>query len=129
MTRNAWTLTLATVAIAALAAPLAVAGGGNVVEIETTVKLRESFPAFHGKVKSDNEACVYPRRVKLFKQRRNGGRKLLGTDQTDMNGRWEVIVDPLKSGAYLAVAKRREEGTAGTIYVCARDRSKIAVVD
>ena len=40
-----------------------------------------------------------------------------------------MIVDPLKSGAYLAVVKQRSEGTAGTIFVCLRDRSQIAVVD
>jgi hypothetical protein len=40
-----------------------------------------------------------------------------------------VIVDPLSSGAYLAVVKQREEGTAGTIFVCLRDKSKIVGVD
>ena len=129
MRSTAWKLVLTAAAAFALTSAAALAGGGNVVKIESTLKMRESFPAFHGRVKSDNEACVYPRRVKLFKEKRNGGRKLLGKDQTDAEGKWEVIVDPLKSGVYFAVVKKREEGTAGTIYVCLRDRSKTAVVD
>jgi hypothetical protein len=122
------------IAVAALifaAVPgFALAGGpGQTVELDSNVKIREAFPAFHGKVKSHNAACVEQRRVKLFKERRSGGRKLLGFDQTDGDGKWFVEVDPLKSGAYFAVAKRREEGTAGTIFVCLRARSKTVVVD
>jgi hypothetical protein len=108
---------------------IGVAGATNTVEIDSEIVLRESFPAFHGKVKSSNAACTQNRRVKVFKKRRNGGRKLLGKSQTDLNGKWQVIVDPLSSGAYLAVVKKRSEGTAGTIFVCLRDRSQIVVVD
>ncbi len=57
---------------------LAVAGGTNTVTIDSEIVMRDSFPAFHGKVKSSNSACLQPRLVKLFKLRRNGGRKLLG---------------------------------------------------
>ena len=108
---------------------IALAGAGQTVELGSHVKIRDGFPAFHGKVKAHNAACVEQRRVKLFKERRNGGRKLLGFDQTDDDGKWLVEVDPLKSGAYFAVAKRREEGTAGTIYVCLRKKSRTVAVD
>lgn len=116
--------------LALLAVPCAaLAGAGQTVELNSQVKIRNNFPAFHGKVKSQNAACTEQRRVKLFKQRRNGGRKLLGFDQTDNDGKWFVEVDPLKSGAYFAVAKRREEGTAGTIFVCLRAKSRTLAVD
>jgi hypothetical protein len=108
---------------------IALAGAGQTVELGSHVKIRDGFPAFHGKVTAHNAACVEQRRVKLFKERRNGGRKLLGFDQTDNDGKWLVEVDPLKSGAYFAVAKRREEGTAGTIYVCLRKKSRTVAVD
>jgi hypothetical protein len=108
---------------------LALAGGTNTVVIDSEIVMRKTFPAFHGKVKSSNAACVQPRLVKLFKKKRTGGRKLLGTDHTDANGHWEVIVDPLKSGLYRSVVKQREEGTAGTIFVCARDKSRQVFVD
>jgi|RhiMethySRZTD1v2_1073278.scaffolds.fasta_scaffold1943710_1 hypothetical protein len=118
---------LLTIALGALTA--GVAGATNTVQIDSTIKLRKSFPAFHGKVTSSNQACAQDRLVKMFKKKRSGGRKLLGKTHTDLNGKWEVIVDPLSSGAYLAVVKQREEGTAGTIFVCQRDKSKIVGVD
>jgi hypothetical protein len=105
------------------------AGAGNVVEIDSEIVMRETFPAFHGKVKSSNPACTQDRLVKLFKKRRNGGRKLLGKTRTDLAGKWQVIVDPLSSGLYRSVVKQREEGTAGTIFVCARDKSQRVFVD
>jgi hypothetical protein len=108
---------------------IGVAGATNTVEIDSEIILRETFPAFHGKVTSSNAACTQQRLVKLFKLRRNGGRTLLGTTHTDLAGKWQVIVDPLSSGAYRAVVKQRAEGTAGTIFVCLRDKSQIAVVD
>jgi hypothetical protein len=52
-----------------------------------------------------------------------------GFDQTDNDGKWFVEVDPLESGVYVAVAKRREEGTAGTIFVCLRAKPRTLAVD
>jgi hypothetical protein len=66
---------------------------------------------------------------KLYRTTAAGGRVLLGRDRTNAAGKWEVIVDPLTSGAYHAVVRRRSEGAAGTIFVCLRDRSKTVVVD
>ena len=126
-TRNLAIAAGLTLAFGALTA--GIAGATNTVQIDSTIKLRNSFPAFHGKVTSPNQACADNRLVKMFKKKRSGGRKLLGKTHTDINGKWEVIVDPLSSGAYLAVVKQREEGTAGTIFVCLRDKSKIAVID
>lgn len=131
-------MTKATTARLALASVLAlvlsgsaigVAGATNTVEIDSEIILRETFPAFHGKVTSSNAACTQDRLVKLFKKRRNGGRRLLGTTHTDLAGKWEIIVDPLSSGLYRAVVKQRAEGTAGTIFVCLRDKSQQVFVD
>jgi hypothetical protein len=105
------------------------AGAGNIVVIDSEIVMRETFPAFHGKVTSSNAACTQNRLVKLFKKRQNGGRKILGKTNTDLAGKWQVIVDPLKSGLYRSVVKQREEGTAGTIFVCARDKSQRVFVD
>jgi len=116
-----------TLAVSGLAA--GAVSATNTVEIKSRIVMRESFPAFHGKVKSSNEACVQNRVVKLFKKRRNGGRRLLGKTHTNSKGKWKVIVDPLSSGVYRSVVKRRSEGTAGTIFVCLRDSSKRVAVD
>jgi hypothetical protein len=98
------------------------------VKINSRVTISSNAPAFHGQVKSNKSACERQRRVKLFKQR-SGPDKLLGKDNSNHRGKWKIVVDPLKSGAYYAKLKRRSEGTAGTIFVCRGDRSKVVAVD
>ncbi|MDX6581483.1 MAG: hypothetical protein QOI10_667 [Solirubrobacterales bacterium] len=102
---------------------------GETVQIETQVQLRNHAPAFHGRVKANNENCVEDRKVKMFKQKRSGGHKLLGLDHADNDGKWAVPFDKLTSGAYYAVAPKVVQGTAGTIYECVRDKSKVIAVD
>ena len=116
----------AAIATAAVAAIPALAT--NVVKIDSKVTISHRAPAFHGKVKSDNSGCESNRKVKVFR-RHHGPDELLGHDRTDNRGKWKVVVDPLSSGAYYARVKRRAEGTAGTIYVCKRDRSRTLIVD
>lgn len=128
-TRLTLAAVLALVGVVVLSWSTSVAGTTNTVEIKSRIILRETFPAFHGRVKSPNQACIQQRRVKLFKRKPNGDRKLLGRTRTNSAGKWKVIVDPLSSGAYWAVVKRRSEGAAGTIFVCLRDKSKTVVVD
>jgi hypothetical protein len=119
-------LAFATFAAAAIAAIPALAT--NTVKIESRVTISDNPPAFHGHVRSQRNACERNRKVKLYKQRR-GADRLLGNDETNHRGRWVIAVEPLKSGAYYAKVKRREEGTAGTIYVCRRDTSRTVVID
>jgi hypothetical protein len=108
------------VAIPALAQP-------NTVHINSTVTLANHAPAFHGRVKSPNDACEQGRKVKMFQQQ-PGPDDLLGHDTTNGQGQWLVPFKP-GSGAFYAKVKRREEGTAGTIYVCRGDKSGIRVID
>jgi hypothetical protein len=110
------------------AAIAAIPALGAIVKINSKVTISSQAPAFHGKVKSSNTACEQHRKVKLFKQR-SGADKLLGKDRTNHHGEWEIEVQPLKSGAYYAKVVRREEGTAGTTFVCRGDRSKTVVID
>ena len=105
------------------------AAATQTVHIQSEIKIRNHFPAFHGRITSSNDACEEARSVKLFKLKRNGTKKLLWQTISDVEGKWTVLVDPLKSGAYFAVAQRREEGTAGTIFVCDRAKSRIVAVD
>jgi hypothetical protein len=123
--RRAALMVCAALATAVAAVP---ALATNVVKIDSKVTISAHAPAFHGRVKSDNHACETGRKVKLFK-RRHGPDHLLGHDETNHRGRWQVGMNPLSSGAYYAKVTRREEGTAGTIYVCRRDRSRTRVVD
>jgi hypothetical protein len=126
--RSAAIKVLAAAGVLALAVAIP-AAATQTVHITSEIKLRNHFPAFHGRITSPNSACEEGRSVKLFKERRSGAKKLLGQTISDADGKWTVLVDPLKSGAYFAVVQKREEGTAGTIFVCDRDKSHVAVVD
>jgi hypothetical protein len=126
--RRALMLTVAAAGLLALAAT-GPAMATRTVHISSEIKLRNHAPAFHGRIVSDNEACEQSRKVKLFKERRNGDRKLLGITSSDLEGKWQVLIDPLSSGAYFAVAQKRKEGTAGTIFVCDRAKSRFVAVD
>jgi hypothetical protein len=65
---------------------------------DSKIRLKNAFPAFHGKVKSDGDMCVANRKVRMFKEKR-GEDKLLGKDRTDADGYWEVLQEP-GSGVY-----------------------------
>lgn len=112
-------------AVAGSAAGLAIAGGS----IPTELKMRNSPPAFHGKVKSDVAQCEPDRRVKLFKQRRDGSRRVLGRTDSDMRGKWLIEVDPLRSGAYIAKAKQHLVELDGITLLCQPDFGRVIVVD
>jgi hypothetical protein len=122
-----------TLALLVVALTLAVAGiayaQGQTVEIATAVKLNTHAPSFHGKVTADNAACVEDRKVKMFFRSGNGPRQLLGSTTAANNGKWKIPVTNIASGEYYAVAKRTEQGTAGTIYVCLKAKSNSLVAD
>jgi hypothetical protein len=102
---------------------------GQTVEIATQLKLNPHAPSFHGKVVADNPGCVEQRKVKMFFRYGSGPRKLLGSTTAANNGKWKIPVTDIASGEYYAVAKRTEEGTAGTIYVCLKAKSDSLVAD
>ena len=105
----------------------AVAPAGADMPFVSKIRLKNGFPAFHGLVKSDGEGCIADREVRLFKERRNGEDKVLGKTRTMADGKWEILVDPLKSGVYYA--KVNQAGTEETGTTCLPDTSKKVVVD
>ena len=118
--------------LATIAAPtLALADGEKAKEphVGGIVHIRESFPAFHGKVGAENETCEGPRPVKLYERKRSGERKLLGKTTADLEGRWQILVDPLKSGAYFATAPEHRLLSGGESFLCLRAKSETVVVD
>ena len=128
---------IATTRRLALAAALAAVLGcaslafaqGETVEIDTELIIRNTAPAFHGKVKADNENCVEDRKVKLFQEKRSGGKKLLGTDHAADSGKWKILFDKISSGGFFAIAPKVEQGTAGTIYACQKAKSVVIPID
>ena len=128
---------LAAACCAALFIALTAVASGGVPpnSVPTTLTMRNASPAFHGKVKSALEVCESDRRVKLFKERRDGSREVLGRTDSDFNGKWLVLIDPLESGSYIAKAKRhivsvsdRAAGFGGEV-VCEPDFGPRIVVD
>jgi hypothetical protein len=126
---KAWIALGIVVAGGALAA---IASAGDVATFSTRVVIRETAPAFHGKVRSDEDKCAEDRKVKLLRRTRRGRpTRLLGTDLTNDNGKW-AITEPdeftLKSGIYFARAPKTIVHTP-VATVCEKDRSRKVVVD
>ena len=109
-----------------------IASAGDVATFDTRLIMRETAPAFHGKVKSDSDDCVAGRKVKLLRRTRPGRpTRLLGTDVTNNRGRWEVTEPDeftLKSGIYFSRVTKEIVNTPVPT-VCAKDRSRKVVVD
>jgi hypothetical protein len=80
-------------------------------------------PTFSGRVKSSRHACEFNRYVKLLMVR-SGPDELLGKDRTSRNGMW-TVKHPIEPGRFYAKVVRRKDRTAGTIFVCRRDRSTV----
>ena len=96
----------------------AAAEATRVVTIASHVSIKSTGLTFSGKVTSPNAGCVAGRKVTLY--RTNGN--LLGTTTTGPSGRWKITAlgsAGISLGHFFAKVKRRSEGTAGTIYVCA----------
>jgi hypothetical protein len=125
-------LWIAAVLAAALAALASTALAGDVATFDTKVGIANQAPAFHGKLRSDEPACVEDRRVKLLRRTRPGRpARVLGRDKTGRRGRW-AITEPdeftLRSGIYFARAKRKIIKTPLPT-ICDRGRSKKIFVD
>jgi hypothetical protein len=110
----------------------AVAPAGDVATFNTHLIMRQTAPAFHGRVKSDSDLCIDNRKVKLYRRKRAGRPKhLLGTDRSDSAGRWAVLEDQftLRSGIYFAITRRILDESTALPTFCERDKSRKIVVD
>jgi hypothetical protein len=118
-------LVLSSVALVAVALAVAPAGAGQ--SFETDLRMSKKFPAFHGKVKSEQPFCKRLRKVKLYRKLPGEERKKLGADVSAENGEWKVKVKNLSSGAYHAKTPSTESAALGI--ECEADRSRTVVVD
>src|SRR3954447_24259874 len=117
MTRKALAVVLCLGSFAALSSVAAAR-----LTLDSTIKVYDSAPAFHGKVSSEGGSfCIENRKVKMFK-RRNGPDRLLGRDHTNHEGRWKIHFPP-PSGVYYARVK--ELSSASVNVTCRRDRSNV----
>ncbi len=112
---------------AAMAAAVSPAAAGD-MPVDTELVLRNSAPAFHGKVRADDDRCVAGRKVRLFRVK-PGDDKLLGKDLADGKGYWEVPKAP-KSGVYYAKTKEiMAGGEESSTVLCLKAKSNKVFVD
>jgi hypothetical protein len=116
-------------AVAALASALALASGlttataTKTVKIASHITIKSSGLTFSGGVTSSNAACKGSRKVTLY---RTPSQKL-GSTTTNASGSWKLTASGsagITLGHFYATVKQRNEGTAGTIYVCKAAKSK-----
>lgn len=110
-------------AAAALSLTSAHATANRTVRIASHISIKSHGLRFGGKVTSPQTPCVMSRKVTLY--RTNGD--VLGTTNTNNRGHWNIQASGsagITMGRFYAVVKRESQGTAGTIYVCKRARSK-----
>jgi hypothetical protein len=120
--RSARTRLVLAAAAAALTlfAVTSLAGATQTRRWDSFVTLSTTNP-FHGHVTSVKHACEVDRKVKIFHVQA-GPDGLFGTATTNNNGGYSRPATP--SGNFYAKVKRREEGGAGTIFICRSDRSQ-----
>ncbi len=123
--------------VVAVVAMLAVAGAtvafaGISETVPTDLRIRNSPPAFHGKVRTDVPDCESERRVKLFYSQSAkgtfGGRTLIGRTNSNFNGQWFVDATPLIDGAYFAKVKQHIVDIDGVLVRCEPDFSRALIV-
>lgn len=109
----------------AIALGAAVPASAGDMPYESKIRLKNSFPAFHGLVKSDGSACIANREVRLFREQ-DGEDNKIGKTRTDSEGKWEILKEP-KSGVFYA--KVNEYGNEELELLCLSDTSKKIVID
>ena len=77
---------------------------------------------FGGEVSSPKARCEPHRTVKLFRKR-SGPDQLMGRDETDSQGGWQVEPNPSPAGTYYARVTRKDIGGPGHDHICDPDRS------
>ena len=106
--------------------------GTRIVVFNSKVTIASHNLVFHGKVRSGNAGCRGQRVVKLKRVFGGGPAQTVGSDTTDAHGRWRIVPQGsagISMAHFYAHVRRSSEGTAGTIYVCRGDSSRVVGAD
>jgi len=92
---------------------------------ESTITIHddEGRTFLFGRVRSEYEPCSEDRMVKVFKQRRDGSRRLLGTTHTSAEGRWDFPAGVRGRFYAVAPATTRHTASPSTDVTCFKARS------
>ena len=107
----------------ALAYGLTTAQATRTVTLASHITIKSKGLTFSGSVTSSNAACASGRKVTLYRKKS----QVLGSTTTNSSGGWKITASGsagITLGHFYAKAKKRSEGTAGTIYVCKSATSK-----
>jgi hypothetical protein len=113
----------ASVSAVVLTSGLTAADATRTVKIASRITIKGDGLTFSGRVKSPNTACESGRKVTLYRK----PSMALGSTTTNSSGKWKITASGfagISLGHFYAKVKRRSEGTAGTIFVCKRAKSK-----
>jgi len=116
-------LVAASISALVLSAVMASADATRTVTIASHITIKGKELTFSGTVTSNKGACKRGRKVTLYRT----PALALGSTSTNSAGRWKITASGsagITLGHFYAKAKRRSEGTAGTIYVCKAATSK-----
>lgn len=124
--RSAVLLTVLAAALWSLAGP---AAATRTIKVPSQISIHSNSLHFSGKVSVPHayEPCREDRKVVLFKVVSGGPDQAVGRDTTDGHGAWTITPQGsagISLAHFYAKAKKRSDGTAGTIYVCQAARSK-----
>lgn len=126
LARNAALLTTVAAALWLVAGP---AAATRTIHVPSQISIHSNSLRFSGKVSVPQayEPCREDRRVVLFKVVSGGPDQAVGRDMTDGHGAWTITPQGtagISLAHFYAKAKKRSDGTAGTIYVCQAAKSK-----
>jgi hypothetical protein len=114
------TLPLAAIAVLTSALPCVsavTARATRTVALASHITIKGKGLTFSGTVSSGSAACKQGRTVTLYRK----PSLTLASTTTSSSGHWKITVSGsagITLGHFYAKAKKRSEGTAGTIYVC-----------
>ena len=123
MARARMTIALVVAALAVAAtSSVPLASATRTVSFASHISIKSHGLTFSGRVTASHTACESGRKVTLY--RTNGN--VLGSKMTNSSGHWTITVSGsagITLGHFYAKVKQRNDGTAGTIYVCKAARS------
>lgn len=107
--------------IAGLMAPTV---GAHERTFDSNVTIRLDGNVFKGAVGNPRAECQRGRTVTVFKIRRNGNLRRVGSDRTNANGNWFVPTeDPRPEGRFFARGRPESFGRYRHLHRCGGDRS------
>ena len=93
------------------------------VPSRTTIKFFKR--KFHGKIRSARKQCLKGRKVVVFKKKRFGPDRRIGSGRSIGGGHWKVLKKPVQGKTYYARVKKRRVKRHGHSHRCKARNSRV----